>query len=1104
MLGAQVLPEDIEAEIIAQITPDGMDMVPIVLGVVVFEQEGRALDPVIMFLALFQTPGPGEADARDAGFLDLGEIGIRHLRAQPPDEFPHQSQSQFPLRRRQIPERHPFRRPGFGLLLVEGQDVGRGGLVDERGLALRFRQGMDQFPGEILLGAQHPETGPPADPDLGRIGAHERRRAGGDLAVDQGEIDRKMVPLDPPTPGALGCRGPENADMVEQGIAGETATRSFHVLKDLLQAHDRGGLEETAVTQPGGEQPDCQVLLCRTQFLQGDPLALHRHEMPVQPLLRRPLETGLGPLVIAQGSQEMLRGLGHFGGDIRGRETCGQQEAEEQGQGFHKGECPDPARICQSQIPARHEVRPCAGRHRNTPWAMGWFHVAAVLAVVIPLSAAVPVAAPVAEVRVPGPAGDRIYDVAPGEWHVRDGRRETFVTAPLRSAVPQGFGPDAVFEAVVYPRGQAHTPAHRHVWTARVAARLVGPLTPEAVGTAVGAIRVRPLAALPGTFVFEAGSATPEAASALRTALEHEPGVRAVVPILAAPRAARWLPRDPLLARQWHLRNTGQTGGTTGADANVAPAWGAGFTGRGVNVAVVDDGVESTHPDLAAHAHPEWGHDYRDGDDDPSPEGEAGFDPFGEPLADSHGTSVAGIAAAVGDNSIGGTGAAYEAGIVPVRLIGGNAAADDQEAGALGHRTDVVDVSNNSWGPNDDGQTIESPGPLTEAAMEAAARDGRGGRGVIYVWAGGNGGESDDNVNNDGYANSIHTIAVGALTDKGTRTTYSEPGACLIVSAAGGGDIVRPAGILTTDLVGDRGYNDGAQPDELSDANHTKLFNGTSASAPVVAGVVALVLQANPALGARDVQEILLRSAALTDPNNKGWSTNAAGFRFNPGYGAGRVDAAAAVKWAAPWTNLGLASVLMVDLLPKPAARIPDGPTAGWTHDFKFTSPLRVEHVRLTVGIRHPSRGELGIQITSPSGTVSPLFLTHDDPNPDINHRFVSVQTWGEPAQGTWRVRINDVLPGNIGFIDQVRLEVIGTTPAAPVPAVLQVVGPGPAGFELTLSGNPGERWRVERSADLLVWQPVEEVELGTTASPVTDAPATDDAANYRALRLFP
>ncbi|MFM9159887.1 MAG: S8 family serine peptidase, partial [Dolichospermum sp.] len=131
--------------------------------------------------------------------------------------------------------------------------------------------------------------------------------------------------------------------------------------------------------------------------------------------------------------------------------------------------------------------------------------------------------------------------------------------------------------------------------------------------------------------------------------------------------------------------------------------------------------------------------------------------------------------------------------------------------------------------------------------------------------AGGNGRGSLDNSNYDGYANSRYVIAVAAHRNNsnGVFSGYSEPGANLLVTAPSNGGTL---GVVTTDLMGADGYNG------LTDQNYTNAFGGTSSATPLVSGVIALMLQANPNLTWRDVQHILVRSAEKNDPTNTDWT----------------------------------------------------------------------------------------------------------------------------------------------------------------------------------------------------------------------------------------
>lgn len=615
------------------------------------------------------------------------------------------------------------------------------------------------------------------------------------------------------------------------------------------------------------------------------------------------------------------------------------------------------------------------------------------------------------------------------------------------------------------------------------------------LGARFGARSVGRVPGVDWAVVLEAADAG-DSVLTLQRRLERVLGPDQAWPLLEHVRVARVLPNDPYLTRQWTLNNTGQTRGTVGADARVFEAWEAGYTGEGVLVSVVDDGFELKHTDLGAAFRTDLGYDYRDGDANPAAEGLDGFGEDGRPRADAHGTAVAGIIGAIANNAFGIAGIAHGARIVPVRALQRNMT-DLQEASALGHNQGLVAVCNNSWGPDDNGRAIVSPGVLAEAARESGVREGRGGRGIIYVWAAGNGAEQEDDANYDGYANSIHAIAVGALTDRGIRCTYSEKGACLAVSAPSGYDSVRKPGTWTTDLLGNRGYNGTGTADDLSDNRFTASFNGTSAAAPVASAVVALMLQANPGLGWRDVKEVLMRSAAMTDPTNPGWFTNAAGFRFNHEYGAGAVHAGAAVRLAKGWTNLGPVRRLVVGKTTRDLVSIPDGDPSGVRHVFRVEDPaFRVEQVRLRVDITHPARGELEVELVSPTGTVSRLWSPHSDSTDDLRHRFMSVFHWGEAAVGDWEVRVVDYVRDQSGYIGALELELFGTRPDPEVR--LGLVAAGTGGWELVLTGEAGAKGVVQRSGDLTNWTEVASVTLGGTGGRVSLEPAGAEAQWYR------
>lgn len=164
---------------------------------------------------------------------------------------------------------------------------------------------------------------------------------------------------------------------------------------------------------------------------------------------------------------------------------------------------------------------------------------------------------------------------------------------------------------------------------------------------------------------------------------------------------------------------------------------------------------------------------------------------------------------------------------------------DAMEAAALSFNNQYIDIYSNSWGVDDDGMSVKKPRDLTSKALELGVKEGRKGKGSIFVFAAGNGGQVRDDCNCDGYVNSIHTVSVGAANEDGESITFSEPCAAIITSALSGYDSFENQ-ITTTNVGGDC----------------TDDFSGTSAATPMVSAVIALALEVNPNLTWRDVQHI--------------------------------------------------------------------------------------------------------------------------------------------------------------------------------------------------------------------------------------------------------
>lgn len=652
-----------------------------------------------------------------------------------------------------------------------------------------------------------------------------------------------------------------------------------------------------------------------------------------------------------------------------------------------------------------------------------------------------------------------------------------------RRATALQFAANRPVRLVLYERGLPRNRSTRRILTRSVLVEIAATSDPAQLAKETTAIAFRTFQFAPNHVVLDfAGPA--DAALIAAPVLRARPDVISAEPLLGRNAAKRFTTDDPLFPQQWHFRKPENA--TAEGNLNLADVWDS-HRGRNVTIAVIDDGLELGHPDLVDSIAAGLHYDFRDDDDDPSPTAPE----------DHHGTAVAGILAARVNNSIGVAGVAPEAALIAVRLIGGDDQTDEQSAHALAHQADIVDISNNSWGAPDSGQLLDGPGTLAALALKSGINDGRKGKGTLFVWSAGNGGELQDNANYDGFANSIYTIAVGGMTDAGEQPAYSEPGACIVVSAPSGPDAGEHA-IVTTDLLGDEGLNFQGAFGDLDDRDYTQLFSGTSAAAPMVAGVIALMLEANPDLGWRDVQEILIRSARVVSKSDIDWTENGAGFHFNHKFGAGAVDAAAAVELAAEWKNLPPQTNYSTEATGLPIV-IPDNNPLGVT--LEFTAPaLRVEHATVTFSAAHSARGDLAITLISPSGTRSRLAERHRDLNADFDEwTFMSTFNWGENSLGKWKLHVADLRASRTGRIAEARLQLYGT-PLPSFEPVLAVPRLSERQFTFLLTAPVAGDYEVQSSIDLRTWTPLRQLTLhsGETVEITSDPGAA--AQFFRAI----
>uniref|UniRef100_A0A3Q3AJ20 Proprotein convertase subtilisin/kexin type 5a n=1 Tax=Kryptolebias marmoratus TaxID=37003 RepID=A0A3Q3AJ20_KRYMA len=424
---------------------------------------------------------------------------------------------------------------------------------------------------------------------------------------------------------------------------------------------------------------------------------------------------------------------------------------------------------------------------------------------------------------------------------------------------------------------------------------------------------------------------------------------------------------------------------------NIPGAWRRGYTGKDVVVSVLDDGIEKEHPDLKPNYDPLASYDVNGQDQDPSPS-------FSDNAANFHGTQCAGMVAAAANNSQCTVGVSFNARIGGIRMLDGDVT-DIVEAQSLNFRPQYIDIYLAGWGPEDDGATLEGPGPLAHLALQIGTETGRRGKGSIFVWPSGNGGRAGDHCSCDGYTNSIHTISVSSITRTGIQPDFLEQCSSTLAAAYSGEE--------TEEMQ--------VTPGPQQRCSRTR--SGTSLSSSVAAGIIALTLEANPSLTWRDVQHIIVRTSKSHHLVAPDWHVNGAGYKVSHLYGFGLLDAEGMVKEAERWKPVPSQHECVEEAASQLSRIIHPGPVL--TSVFEATGcsskapqhVVYVEHVVVRTTITHSRRGDLSITLTSPSGTVSQLLANrpHDNSTEGFqNWKFMTTHCWGEQAAGEWTLKIKD------------------------------------------------------------------------------------------------
>jgi proprotein convertase subtilisin/kexin type 2 len=456
-------------------------------------------------------------------------------------------------------------------------------------------------------------------------------------------------------------------------------------------------------------------------------------------------------------------------------------------------------------------------------------------------------------------------------------------------------------------------------------------------------------------------------------------------------------PTDPLFPYQWYLKNTGQNGGKAQLDLNVESAWAQGITGVNVTTAIMDDGVDYMHPDIRNNYNARASYDFSSNDPFPYPR-------YTDDWFNSHGTRCAGEVSAAKDNNVCGVGVAYNSLVAGIRMLDQPYMTDLIEANSMGHQPDLIDIYSASWGPTDDGRTVDGPRNATMRAIVRGVNEGRKGLGNIYVWASGDGGEDDD-CNCDGYAASMWTISINSAINTGENAHYDESCSSTLASTFSNGAKDPNTGVATTDLYG----------------MCTKTHSGTSAAAPEAAGVFALAIEANRLLTWRDMQHLTVltskRNSLFDSKSRFFWNMNGVGLEFNHLFGFGVLDAGAMVALAKQWKTVPARFHCEAGSNTE-VRRIPQENSLFYTIDTDACLGLEtevnyLEHVQAVVTLNSTRRGAVQLFLRSPMGTRSMILSERpndaDSTDGFTKWPFMTTHTWAEYPRGTWSLEIEFV-----------------------------------------------------------------------------------------------
>ncbi|AUT02825.1 peptidase S8 [Nostoc sp. CENA543] len=548
----------------------------------------------------------------------------------------------------------------------------------------------------------------------------------------------------------------------------------------------------------------------------------------------------------------------------------------------------------------------------------------------------------------------------------------------------------------------------------------------------------KPIPGLPNAFVFLVSKQATENPLKIANQLQKIPEVLAAEANVLIESEPNYKPSDTLYSQQWYLNHNGGSDLSLGSHIAVEQAWDVTRGVRSVVVAVVDDSFDLNHPDFQGSGKVVAPRDLRDNDFLPLPDGKGS----------SHGTACAGLVVAE-ENGTGIVGVAPGCAFMPIRTTG---FLDDESIEqifnwAIEKGASVISCS---WGAS----AVYFPLSLRQkAAITRAVTQGRNGKGCVVLFAAGNANRPvSGTVYEQGWPNNVlqgltdwlggfavhpDVITVSASTSMGKKAAYSNWGTNISVCAPsnnappgmsfpGKGFLytqptiktsIMGRGMLTTDQIGAAGYDVG---------NFTSNFGGTSSATPVVAGVAALVLSANPNLTAQQVKRILETTADKIVDNEADPQLGLYGGTYDTNghsqwFGYGKVNAAKAVQAALQMRADNINPSQQIQGSNSNPVEIPDGNLQGVKSAIAISEASTIKDIQVTVNLTHTFLGDLEIYLIAPNnqqvllqnrtlGCRTELKTTYTLRSQPLLKQLISQST-----KGSWQLWLVDYAPQDVG-----------------------------------------------------------------------------------------